>query len=957
QNNKSDPRERRLKAIYDALDAGNNKKAIQEAEKVLRKEAGDSLCAKALRALALLRYGRLDEATAAASEVERVDTSEESVLQAMTYFYKESHRLDLIAAMYERAVQQQPKSEDLLTSLFMAHVRVLDHKKQQLTAAKLHRLAPSKNPYYFWSVMSVLMQATECGGELASKMLLPLAAKMAEAFRDRMNAEAEVQLYLMVLEMQERFEDCLATLDGPLSSLLSPQSTEMTRQQRMGYLEKLGRKQELADARWEDLTTEPNDWARWQSCIQSSINADISQGGDYVEADPRLSELQSRIDAIAAEHPGLSGPCLARLELMRRCPVSCRPETALSLMRSYFEAFASRPAVASDLLQFRSLLSDTDENSSPAKLLELIRPGLPEWPKAAADADRQQLVRDLTARINYEQLSRGLLNKPMDAEQRNAKVAELIQAYRANLLDGLRPTEVQPADDLLLLAVSLHYDAWLVEDAKQSETHLLQALYLLDEGLSGSPSNYNIMLWMIRLFIALGAWTPASNLYERLDVKQILLESVGFVLSRQVARCGLLSQGLVMLNNTAMFYKNNWRDIVEHLCTAYRIGNFRKVPELVALTDRVSSSLESVFCGLELRHQSLLLSGPNIVEGVYEMGAPPESSSSAESPQPAFDGLVDGRDFRLVREFRSDLLAATADASRLLEDERAWLLYRSLGLRCVSHLTRMATEMASTGSVTKQADAARALKQQLMEQSAGSTGDSLPAFDIEPHPCLPYPACLPAHFAAGSQALLAPAIDYFLNLLPPSTDNSSAGVADASSIDPLLESFDAQLAAVEVINADGGSAATAPVEPLFGQQLQRLSCLCESACLLSLVHELTAVALAGKLAMSKKQRRPYETFCRTVRSRIGDRINRAAAALEALEAVWKAKIGQAWTDADGQEETVGVGGDDGGQPKRRCRAKVDELLCQSRCRCLGEMLNLLRVKARLSETGRAGGAT
>uniref|UniRef100_A0A1I8J890 Nuclear pore complex protein n=1 Tax=Macrostomum lignano TaxID=282301 RepID=A0A1I8J890_9PLAT len=740
--------------------------------------------------------------------------------------------------------------------------------------------------------------------------------------------DPQVQLYLMVLEMQERFEDCLATLDGPLSSLLSPQSTEMTRQQRMGYLEKLGRKQELADARWEDLTTEPNDWARWQSCIQSSINADISQGGDYVEADPRLSELQSRIDAIAAEHPGLSGPCLARLELMRRCPVSCRPETALSLMRSYFEAFASRPAVASDLLQFRSLLSDTDENSSPAKLLELIRPGLPEWPKAAADADRQQLVRDLTARINYEQLSRGLLNKPMDAEQRNAKVAELIQAYRANLLDGLRPTEVQPADDLLLLAVSLHYDAWLVEDAKQSETHLLQALYLLDEGLSGSPSNYNIMLWMIRLFIALGAWTPASNLYERLDVKQILLESVGFVLSRQVARCGLLSQGLVMLNNTAMFYKNNWRDIVEHLCTAYRIGNFRK----------------SVFCGLELRHQSLLLSGPNIVEGVYEMGAPPESSSSAESPQPAFDGLVDGRDFRLVREFRSDLLAATADASRLLEDERAWLLYRSLGLRCVSHLTRMATEMASTGSVTKQADAARALKQQLMEQSAGSTGDSLPAFDIEPHPCLPYPACLPAHFAAGSQALLAPAIDYFLNLLPPSTDNSSAGVADASSIDPLLESFDAQLAAVEVINADGGSAATAPVEPLFGQQLQRLSCLCESACLLSLVHELTAVALAGKLAMSKKQRRPYETFCRTVRSRIGDRINRAAAALEALEAVWKAKIGQAWTDADGQEETVGVGGDDGGQPKRRCRAKVDELLCQSRCRCLGEMLNLLRFR-------------
>ena len=60
--------------------------------------------------------------------------------------------------MYENAHKEKPDNEEVLSALFMAYVRLSNYKKQQQTAMKLHRLKPNKNPYYFWAVMSIVMQ-------------------------------------------------------------------------------------------------------------------------------------------------------------------------------------------------------------------------------------------------------------------------------------------------------------------------------------------------------------------------------------------------------------------------------------------------------------------------------------------------------------------------------------------------------------------------------------------------------------------------------------------------------------------------------------------------------------------------------------------------------------------------------------------------------------------------------
>ncbi len=112
--------------------------------------------------------------------------------------------------MYENAVGVEPRNEELLTQLFMSYVRLDAYKKQQSCAMQLYRAAP-KNPYYFWGVMSLLLQAqnSSAGGqenEKVARTVLLLAERMVAKLEadGKMEQEQETHIYLMVLEMQVR---------------------------------------------------------------------------------------------------------------------------------------------------------------------------------------------------------------------------------------------------------------------------------------------------------------------------------------------------------------------------------------------------------------------------------------------------------------------------------------------------------------------------------------------------------------------------------------------------------------------------------------------------------------------------------------------------------------------------------------------------------------------------------
>lgn len=126
--------------------------------------------------------------------------------------------VDKICMVYHNAAKKQPGNDEILSQLFMAHVRVSDYKSQQVVALQLYKAKP-KNPYYFWAVMSIVLQAlrgTESKDKVKSKSLLLLAQRMVDKIISggKIEAEQEVQLYLSILEYQEKYEDTLKFLES-----------------------------------------------------------------------------------------------------------------------------------------------------------------------------------------------------------------------------------------------------------------------------------------------------------------------------------------------------------------------------------------------------------------------------------------------------------------------------------------------------------------------------------------------------------------------------------------------------------------------------------------------------------------------------------------------------------------------------------------------------------------------
>lgn len=78
----------RLLYFLDWLDTGHNKKALQEADKVLRKTP-TLQCARALKALALLRLGKDADSLTILDALAVEKPCDESTLQAMTICYRE----------------------------------------------------------------------------------------------------------------------------------------------------------------------------------------------------------------------------------------------------------------------------------------------------------------------------------------------------------------------------------------------------------------------------------------------------------------------------------------------------------------------------------------------------------------------------------------------------------------------------------------------------------------------------------------------------------------------------------------------------------------------------------------------------------------------------------------------------------------------------------------------------
>ena len=151
---------RRVRPIYDALDARNYKLSLKLCTAALQKSADSSLI-KALKAVTLERLGKPEEALALCRDVAATlrPPADDTLLNTLMMVFKAVGHADEGTACFERAYEQETDNEELAHFLFGCYMRAQDHTKAQQLSMRLHKqFSASTQRYVYWAVTCMLLQ-------------------------------------------------------------------------------------------------------------------------------------------------------------------------------------------------------------------------------------------------------------------------------------------------------------------------------------------------------------------------------------------------------------------------------------------------------------------------------------------------------------------------------------------------------------------------------------------------------------------------------------------------------------------------------------------------------------------------------------------------------------------------------------------------------------------------------
>jgi N-terminal acetyltransferase B complex non-catalytic subunit len=113
-----------------------------------------------LRAFALQRTGKSDEALALLTSIIDKGPESERVLHTMTFTYRAAGKPEAIVTAYATAAEKHPQDLEILKGLFGAYAKELNFVKQQQIALKLAKAMPEEaDKYSWWAIVSLALQA------------------------------------------------------------------------------------------------------------------------------------------------------------------------------------------------------------------------------------------------------------------------------------------------------------------------------------------------------------------------------------------------------------------------------------------------------------------------------------------------------------------------------------------------------------------------------------------------------------------------------------------------------------------------------------------------------------------------------------------------------------------------------------------------------------------------------
>ncbi|KAG9012058.1 hypothetical protein FRB93_002201 [Tulasnella sp. JGI-2019a] len=639
---------RKLKPIYDALDTGSYKLAIQNCNKLLKKQPQHETI-RALKSLALLRSNKIEESIKLCDEVLAGKPTDESVLGVLSHVLKNLERTPDISTMFEEAYKKQPQNEELAVQTFMAMVRVGSWKTAQGVALRNYKNFKNTK-YLFWSVMSAVLQAQNAGGPNPgfgdhTPMLLTLALRLLQSSPIPSHISPDYfWLHLTILKSLDKIEDAFELITSDKGRKLCETSLLVEELRRDIFKMKSAYGQEAAICS-ERLRKGDRNWTTFLSLIDATFmlvanrekgdsaeqsSTEASNGKDATESKaktldaptgeadgdpeltPRATSQQSlaELEALNPEEliSGLldllkklakedgqkeRGAHLAILHVEKkvRARVEALGETApptfMTLLRQYFTDFSDKACCFEDLKPYISALSPSGKSS-----LELE-----EWLqflKEQVHEDRSSLA-DVQRTINVFKLQRFSLIGERSPEDEHSDTMKFLKVYFECLPVGqnLSDKDIQPADDLALLAVNALVSAWV---SSRKDAYLHQALVILEYASLKSKYNYQFRVLAVRLYRLLGANAPAISHYHHLDIKLVQCDTLSHLVLSRGSTFSLAATGDIGMMQECIIaseiYTSNQNDTPDMLVKAFQHEKYSQITEFVEFEDRLDNSLQ-----------------------------------------------------------------------------------------------------------------------------------------------------------------------------------------------------------------------------------------------------------------------------------------------------------------------------------------------------------------------------
>ncbi|KAN0077095.1 N-acetyltransferase B complex (NatB) non catalytic subunit domain containing protein [Tylopilus felleus] len=588
--------ERQIRPIYEALDTGSNKSAIVSCNKLLKKYP-NNLLVKSLKALALVRSQKVEESLALCDEVLAVKSLDDATISAMMHVLKGLGRITDMVNMFEEAYKQQPLNEEYGAQTFFAHVRTANWKSAQQVSTRMHKQF-QEDRYLYWSVMGAILQASDPSTSPSMKTLLyKLAHRLVTSSPTPSYLTADrFHMHISILKELELWDEANTLLESDIGKTICSTSLACDQTRREIWRSRGLFGEEGQRAQQKILNGDRN-WLEFLSVLDSTFAPVSSQreGGITEESKNECLENVSKARAFLAEIAEKDGAKnrtapLALLELEHRAHKFGLSDDSVvvDLMENYFTQFGDKACCFEDLINFLDL---------ETTLLDQWKAFLARHQPSFASVD------DLQRLINVRKLERYmLLDSEIAVESETARGLKFLHEYLDGLAFGgdLPVTELQPADDLVLLAANALVMVWALS---RSEEALYQAVTVLEYGLTKSRMSFQMRIMLVRIYRILGAPSLALEHYRQMNVKQVQNDTLShLILTRSftfsLATTGDLTYPSECLESSQIYLASS-QETSDFIVRSFTAEKYTQIPDFIDFENRLENSLQRDVVKLE----------------------------------------------------------------------------------------------------------------------------------------------------------------------------------------------------------------------------------------------------------------------------------------------------------------------------------------------------------------------